>query len=246
MASRTRCWSSPASSPRRSGGAAGQGCGRRYSRPLSRCRGPYRRRRARRPHHRPRPRYCAGSANLFDRRRRGSPKRPSRSPASGALSQRARHRRADRTFPPRRDSWIRPTSRQRPPKVQGQAGRVRLSVVPKGSTHGAHARNPGTPLEPDWFDDVAGQSQRRRAPRRHPADAPHVKKEWQAAWLVKAVTCIDLTTLAGDDTPGRVRRLCAKARQPLRHDLRRRARPGRRAADGRRGLRLPDHGRRRR
>ena len=46
-----------------------------------------------------------------------------------------------------------------------------------------------------------------------------VKKIYQAAWLVKAIACIDLTTLAGDDTPGRVRRLCAKARQPLRADL---------------------------
>ena len=46
-----------------------------------------------------------------------------------------------------------------------------------------------------------------------------VKKEWQAAWLLKAITCIDLTTLAGDDTPGRVIRLCAKARRPVREDL---------------------------
>jgi len=46
-----------------------------------------------------------------------------------------------------------------------------------------------------------------------------VKKEWQAAWLVKAITCIDLTTLAGDDTPARVQRLCAKARAPMRRDL---------------------------
>ena len=46
-----------------------------------------------------------------------------------------------------------------------------------------------------------------------------VKKEWQAAWLLKAITLMDLTTLAGDDTPGNVRRLCAKARQPVRHDL---------------------------
>jgi deoxyribose-phosphate aldolase len=46
-----------------------------------------------------------------------------------------------------------------------------------------------------------------------------VKKEWQAAWLLKAVSCIDLTTLSGDDTPGRVRRLCAKARQPVRQDI---------------------------
>lgn len=46
-----------------------------------------------------------------------------------------------------------------------------------------------------------------------------VKKEWQAAWLLQAVTTIDLTTLAGDDTPGTVRRLCAKARQPVHRDL---------------------------
>jgi len=46
-----------------------------------------------------------------------------------------------------------------------------------------------------------------------------LKRQWQAAWLLKAVTCIDLTTLAGDDTPGRVARLCAKARAPLRPDL---------------------------
>ena len=46
-----------------------------------------------------------------------------------------------------------------------------------------------------------------------------VKKEWQAAWLLKAITCMDLTTLSGDDTPGCVRRLCAKARKPVRADL---------------------------
>ena len=46
-----------------------------------------------------------------------------------------------------------------------------------------------------------------------------VKKTWQAAWLLRAITLMDLTTLSGDDTPGRVRRLCAKARQPVRPDL---------------------------
>ncbi|HSV51007.1 MAG TPA: deoxyribose-phosphate aldolase [Burkholderiaceae bacterium] len=46
-----------------------------------------------------------------------------------------------------------------------------------------------------------------------------VKKDFQAAWLVKAIQCMDLTTLSGDDTPGRVQRLCAKARRPLRGDL---------------------------
>jgi deoxyribose-phosphate aldolase len=46
-----------------------------------------------------------------------------------------------------------------------------------------------------------------------------VKKEWQAAWLLKAITCIDLTTLSGDDTEGKVNRLCAKAKSPVRTDL---------------------------
>ena len=46
-----------------------------------------------------------------------------------------------------------------------------------------------------------------------------VKGDQQAAWLLRAVTCIDLTTLGGDDTPGTVQRLCAKARQPVRDDI---------------------------
>ena len=46
-----------------------------------------------------------------------------------------------------------------------------------------------------------------------------VKKDYQAAWLLKAISLIDLTTLSGDDTAGRVQRLCAKARQPVRPDL---------------------------
>jgi deoxyribose-phosphate aldolase len=46
-----------------------------------------------------------------------------------------------------------------------------------------------------------------------------VKKEWQAAWLLRAITLMDLTTLSGDDTPGNVKRLCAKARNPLRPEL---------------------------
>jgi deoxyribose-phosphate aldolase len=46
-----------------------------------------------------------------------------------------------------------------------------------------------------------------------------VKKDWQIAWLLRAITCMDLTTLSGDDTEERVGRLCAKARQPIRHDL---------------------------
>ena len=75
------------------------------------------------------------------------------------------------------------------------------------------------PLELDWIREVRVN---RSAVERRAATLGtrrSVKKEWQAAWLLKAITLIDLTTLAGDDTPGRVRRLCAKARQPVRRDL---------------------------
>jgi deoxyribose-phosphate aldolase len=80
-------------------------------------------------------------------------------------------------------------------------------------------RNPGTPLDLDW---VMGAHINLSAVERRTATLParrSIKKEWQAAWLLRAVTCIDLTTLAGDDTPGRVKRLCAKARQPVRQDM---------------------------
>ncbi|HKI56654.1 MAG TPA: deoxyribose-phosphate aldolase [Trueperaceae bacterium] len=84
---------------------------------------------------------------------------------------------------------------------------------------GAEERNPGTALELDWVRDAHVN---RSAVERRAADLParrSVKKQWQVAWLLKAVTLIDLTTLSGDDTPGRVRRLCAKAVRPLREDL---------------------------
>lgn len=76
-------------------------------------------------------------------------------------------------------------------------------------------RNPGVPLTLDWFDHVAVNTP--AADRRAATLTTRrtVKKDWQAAWLVNAIRCMDLTTLSGDDTPDRVRRLCAKARQPL-------------------------------
>lgn len=81
------------------------------------------------------------------------------------------------------------------------------------------ARNPGMALN---LDLVAEQRVNLSAVERRCAalgGRRSVKKAHQAAWLLKAVSCMDLTTLAGDDTPGRVRRLCAKARNPLRPDL---------------------------
>jgi deoxyribose-phosphate aldolase len=80
-------------------------------------------------------------------------------------------------------------------------------------------RPQGTPLTTDWFE---GNVVNLSAAERRAATLPTrrtVKKEWQAAWLLRAITCIDLTTLAGDDTEGRVIRLCAKAKAPIRADL---------------------------
>lgn len=80
-------------------------------------------------------------------------------------------------------------------------------------------RNEGMDLDLDWVESVQAN---RSAIERRAASIParrSVKKQWQAAWLVKAVECMDLTTLSGDDTENRVRRLCAKAKQPIRADI---------------------------
>ena len=80
-------------------------------------------------------------------------------------------------------------------------------------------RNPVTAYDADLIESVRVN---RSAAERRAATLPGrrtVKKQWQAAWLVRAIQCMDLTTLSGDDTPGRVRRLCAKARQPVRQEL---------------------------
>ncbi len=95
----------------------------------------------------------------------------------------------------------------------------RTAMVESESSAPIDARNPGLPLDLDWLSEVRVN---RSAVERRAATLPArrtVKKEWQAGWLLRAVTCLDLTTLAGDDTPGNVARLCAKARQPVRQDL---------------------------
>ena len=96
------------------------------------------------------------------------------------------------------------------------------SVVPlRAKTSVAHAetRNPGAPLDLSWLD---GSRINQSAVNRRTATLGTrraVKKDAQAAWLLKAVTCIDLTTLNGDDTAARVESLCGKARRPIRDDL---------------------------
>ena len=80
-------------------------------------------------------------------------------------------------------------------------------------------RNPGMPLDLDWVARVQANTS---AIERRAATLPGrrtVKKAHQAAWLAKALSLIDLTTLSGDDTVGRVQRICAKARNPVRAEL---------------------------
>ncbi len=86
-------------------------------------------------------------------------------------------------------------------------------------TNSTHPRNPGISLNLDWLDSV--QMNRSALERRCETLTKRrsIKKEWQAAWLLKSLRCMDLTTLSSDDTPDRVGRLCAKARQPLRLEL---------------------------
>ncbi len=79
--------------------------------------------------------------------------------------------------------------------------------------------NTGMPLNLDWVREArVNTSAVERRAQSHTARRT-VKKEWQAAWLLRAITCMDLTTLSGDDTDERVRRLCAKGRHPIQAEL---------------------------
>jgi deoxyribose-phosphate aldolase len=87
------------------------------------------------------------------------------------------------------------------------------------TTPGQAMGNAGVPLNLDWVDEVrlnTSAVERRAATL---VTRRTVKKDWQIAWLLKAITCMDLTTLSGDDTHERVRRLCAKARAPLTEEV---------------------------
>jgi deoxyribose-phosphate aldolase len=97
--------------------------------------------------------------------------------------------------------------------------RPAAAADPVAAVHGDDGRNPGVPLDLGWVREIRVN---RSAVERRAGTIPTrrtVKKAHQAGWLLRAVTLMDLTTLMGDDTVGRVRRLCAKARQPVRPDL---------------------------
>ena len=91
-----------------------------------------------------------------------------------------------------------------------------IPVVLNGRTLEANRR---IPLNVDWVDQVrVNTSAVERRAATHVARRS-VKKENQAAWLLRAIACMDLTTLSGDDSADRVRRLCAKARNPLQRHI---------------------------
>jgi deoxyribose-phosphate aldolase len=80
-------------------------------------------------------------------------------------------------------------------------------------------RNSGIPLDLNWVQEVRVNTSAVERRAQTQVARRTVKKEWQAAWLLRAISCMDLTTLSGDDTEERVRRLCAKARQPVQQEL---------------------------
>jgi deoxyribose-phosphate aldolase len=79
--------------------------------------------------------------------------------------------------------------------------------------------NRGIPLNLDWIENIRVNTSAVERRAQTLVTRRTVKKDWQIAWLLRAITCMDLTTLSGDDTDERVRRLCAKGRQPIRQDL---------------------------
>src|SRR5260370_22192732 len=79
--------------------------------------------------------------------------------------------------------------------------------------------NRGVPLNLDWVNAVRVNTSAVERRAQTIGNRRTVKKEWQAGWLLRAITCMDLTTLSGDDTEERVRRLCAKARRPIQREL---------------------------
>ena len=79
--------------------------------------------------------------------------------------------------------------------------------------------NQGTSFQPSWFDGIRVKKSAVERRIGTLGGRRSVKKDSQIAFMLKAISCIDLTTLAGDDTPGRVKRLCDKARNPVRRDI---------------------------
>ena len=87
----------------------------------------------------------------------------------------------------------------------------KLTLLPQAIT----ARNTGVDLDLDWVSSIQANTSAIERRASSIGSRRSIKKQHQAAWLLQAVKCMDLTTLSGDDTTGRVRRLCAKAKNPI-------------------------------
>jgi len=104
---------------------------------------------------------------------------------------------------------------------QEKATLAEIKTTDNTNTTLGEVSNPGIDFDRNLIDGIRvnlSATERRAATL---TSRRSLKKDWQAAWLIKAVTCIDLTTLSGQDTPGKVRRLCAKARTPISLNLQR-------------------------
>src|SRR6202041_2566872 len=103
--------------------------------------------------------------------------------------------------------------------------RAEPTPISSSDTALAHLRghalqaNRGVPLNLDWVEEVRVNTSAAERRAQTLVTRRTVKKEWQIAWLLRAISCMDLTTLSGDDTDERVRRLCAKARQPIQDEI---------------------------
>lgn len=107
-------------------------------------------------------------------------------------------------------------------ELSGRSGRDDLAAGAIATLSGrALLPNAGIPLDLHWVREMQANTSAIERRAQSQVARRSVKKEWQAAWLLRAITCMDLTTLSGDDTDDRVRRLCAKARQPIQRDLER-------------------------
>ena len=110
-----------------------------------------------------------------------------------------------------------PTEKSPTRSIAHNANRDAIAVLGDRSL----LRNTGIPLDLNWVHDVRVNTSAVERRAQSQVARRTVKKEWQAAWLLRAITCMDLTTLSGDDTDERVRRLCAKGRHPIQQDLQR-------------------------
>lgn len=99
-------------------------------------------------------------------------------------------------------------------KTKGTSNKIQSNTVELNEVH-----NPGVEFQSQWLDNIRVNLSAVKRRTSTLTNRRSLKKDWQAAWLIKAVSCIDLTTLSGQDTPGKVRRLCAKARTPISFEL---------------------------